>query len=286
MAFDIDCSCGAKVRIREEALSEPVRCGACGIEFEVMPVGEVETGAVQPSDLVEFECVCGAPAKLPVAELGSHFHCDRCGVEMPIVGGASASEPWISEPASDAAAPGDADSTLLRCPACGGQAEITYQGPQGRDRVLVCRFCGTASDLPEARGITREKVIERPGQTIRESVTRWVGTAPEAGVPAPSGEERVSERVFVEEQTFPLESGGPTSEDALASRLREVLPADVASRLLGELRGGSEAPRPGADGKPGVLEHVRIEVETSGDGPDGASDEGFWKRVLGRRRPR
>lgn len=44
------------------------------------------------------------------------------------------------------------------CKMCGGKITIKYSGPKGADRLAVCSYCGTRTDLPESRG--RTKVTE------------------------------------------------------------------------------------------------------------------------------
>ena len=47
--------------------------------------------------------------------------------------------------------------------------------------MLACPYCGTEVDLPEARGVTRERVTERPNEKIVERFTEWEGLEPERG---------------------------------------------------------------------------------------------------------
>jgi hypothetical protein len=61
----------------------------------------------------------------------------------------------------------------LVCKKCGGALKVHYTGPRGTDRIAACLYCKTKIDLPEKRGMTKEEVIERPGEHIFTKVTRW-----------------------------------------------------------------------------------------------------------------
>ena len=60
--------------------------------------------------------------------------------------------------------------------------------------MLACPYCRTEVDLPEARGVTRERVTERPHEKIVERVTQWQGMEP-----GPDGNLGGAERGFQKE---------------------------------------------------------------------------------------
>lgn len=132
-------------------------------------------------------------------------------------------------------------SLELRCPACGGKAQISHRGPDGRDRVLTCAYCGSESDLPETRGTTRERVTEAPGERTVERVTSWEGLAPQA-VPWSDAAGDVPGGVAVERIELEVDGQRFDSPEALEAHLREQLPTDVADDVLDAIR--SEIARP------------------------------------------
>jgi hypothetical protein len=125
----------------------------------------------------------------------------------------------------------------LRCDACGGPAEIAYKGPGGRDRLLVCSYCQTAVDLPEARGTSEETLIERPGETIRRRTTRWEGVAPDLRDSLARGGEGLTNHTQVIEDSVDLDfdEADLASPERLKARLRASLPEDMVDSVFADL---------------------------------------------------
>lgn len=140
------------------------------------------------ASFIELDCPCGARVPIPEAafEGGGSAHCRACGAEFLFEeedAAFSEGDFFPDDAAGEFAAPspkvGPATADpALQCPTCGGQAEVVYRGPRGRDRMLACPYCRTEVDLPEARGVTHERVTERPHEKIVERVTRWEGMEP------------------------------------------------------------------------------------------------------------
>ncbi|MBI3553751.1 MAG: hypothetical protein HY077_14740 [Elusimicrobia bacterium] len=126
----------------------------------------------------------------------------------------------------------------LRCSACGGEVDIAFLGPN-KDRIGVCRFCKTATDLPETHGKTHEKIVLEPGgkRTV-ERETVWEGPIPAdsvegkllaSGLLKPMSRDEVINGTFVyNDKTF-------KSFEELKEHLRRTLPADRAEQLIKSL---------------------------------------------------
>ncbi|MGH0029070.1 MAG: hypothetical protein ACQGVC_04725 [Myxococcota bacterium] len=136
----------------------------------------------------------------------------------------------------------------LDCPTCGGQAEVVRQGPEGRDRILSCLYCGSEVDLPEVRGTTRERVTERPGERVVERVTSWEGAEPELPDGAFAGDVEVS---------FETDGQSFGSIEEMERHLRGRLPDDVVEQALSAMRGALD----GGSGTT-VVEHTVTTTET------------------------
>ncbi len=175
----------------------------------------------------------------------------------------------------------------LRCPSCGGKAQISHRGPQGRDRVLSCAYCGSEVDLPEVRGTTREQVRETPGERTVERVTSWEGMAPGAGPWSQQDDEPehgVLQRIELEVDGLHFDS-----PEALEAHLREQLPTELAEEVLDAIR--PELARPQTDGaSERVTEYTsvrtrceEIDIEVGSGGGESGGLLGRLLRLLGRR---
>jgi hypothetical protein len=124
------------------------------------------------SFIVALPCKCGREVRATNPRPGSILRCIYCGAEHVY---RPEGEPETKErPASrtDLKIEGFEDGPLI-CKKCGGELKVRYTGPKGTDRIAVCLYCKTKMDLPEKRGVTKEEVIERPGEQIFTKVTKW-----------------------------------------------------------------------------------------------------------------
>lgn len=201
--------------------------------------------------LIELACECGAKHRIPADQVaaGRVPPCRACG--GPLHPPTAETAPPTDAAAADSPKPEvvrsePAEALSLCCPNCGGECEVVYRGPKGRDRMLECSYCGTEVDLPEAHGVTRERVTSRPNERIVERVTEWKGVAPELGGsgPLPSWRENrggvgESSPSIQAREVFEVNGRRFDSREAFEKHLRDTLPADMAKAVLSRLAPGA-----------------------------------------------
>jgi hypothetical protein len=204
--------------------------------------------------IVELRCACGASQHVPAdrVEAGRLPPCRDCGgplradTPLPADGGSPDSATPPAPLASGAGPSRGTDGGELRCPACGGPSKAVFHGPEGRDRMLACGFCGTKVDLPEARGFTRERVTERPDERIVERVTQWESMGGETADPSASwpadGRGSAGSHIAVAE-TFEVNGRRFDSREALEKHLRDILPEDAVASVLSRISGAQGGDR-------------------------------------------
>lgn len=98
------------------------------------------------TSFIGFDCPCGAEVSVPQTtfESGGSARCRACGAEFlfeeedPAFSGGDF---FPDDAASGFASPGPGKDPAvgdpaLQCPACGGQSQVVYRGPRGRDRPI------------------------------------------------------------------------------------------------------------------------------------------------------
>lgn len=218
--------------------------------------------------LVELSCACGASQLVPVdrVEAGHLPPCRDCGGPLRPDAPPSA-EAGLPDPAAplaplaplvplaSGAGPSQRDGGELRCPACGRPCKPVLRGPEARDRVVACGFCGTKVDLPEARGFTREPVTERPDERILERVTQWESEAPDPGASWTADGQGSTAASLAVAETFDVNGQRFESREAFEKHLRDLLPEDAVVDVLSRISGDQ-------DGDPSVRTRVEERVAT------------------------
>jgi hypothetical protein len=224
------------------------------------------------ASFIELDCVCGATVRVPETAFGSAegASCRRCGAEFLFETGDAASSGGDFSPEGAGVGRGGPScgndpciaDPALQCPTCGGQTEVVYCGPGGRDRMLACPYCRTEVDLPEVRGRTHERVTERPDEKIVERVTQWEGMEPEL-----EGDAAFARWDGAPDGTVEFELNGLTfdSRDDFERHLRDLLPEGVAQNVFAELDQNVTAPKSGAGSRTRVYEYSSVKTEQRED---------------------